>query len=117
MKSVFSVLLVPMVLLIFFGTAMAKDDTEAEQVVSSDQMKNDEASTARIKTLAKVDKHAYVQCFPRHRRPMYCTPVLSYFCDELCGDVSPSRCGGSRHWGKQCRPGLKKKCNRCGFLE
>ncbi len=118
MKRILSVFLVSMVLLIFYGTAMANggaaDKTDTKQVVTSS---HDKEPAAPIKTLAQIDKHKHVQCFPHHRPPRYCTHVLSYFCEELCGDVSPSRGGGSHHWGRRCTPGLERKCDRCGFLE
>lgn len=119
MKRILIVFFVPMVLLIFFGTAMANgngavDKTDTKQIVTP---KHDEEPAAGI-TLAQIDEHRWGQSLSQQSPPRWwCPNVLSYFCGELCGDVSQSRGGGSRQWGKSCGPGLMRRCDRCGFLE
>ncbi len=55
------------------------------------------------------------------KEPRYCRPVLEFWCDRICGDVSPCKPGAfkkkNKHkkWGQRCSPRLLSKCKRCEF--
>lgn len=51
------------------------------------------------------------------KKKRYCKPLFEFWCHRLCEDVSPSKPGGSKKWGKQCSPGMMSKCERCDFVQ
>lgn len=50
-------------------------------------------------------------------RNAICRPAFNDWCQQECGDASPTSGSGSNRWGHHCTPGKMELCNACGFLD
>ena len=119
MKKMLSVLLTPIVILIFCSAAFGQNGEDAgkyEKIVKVISAKKAEAPAPLLAYQNQKENH--VRFDFTKRRCWFCTPCFATICDKLCGDVSPSKPGGgSKKWGKKCSPGMERKCERCGFIQ
>lgn len=125
MKKLLSILLAPIVILIFCSTAIGQDEADtgnAEisskyvRIVKTVAAKKEERQSALLAYQSQTER--YVKFNFNNRHCWYCTPCFGLICEKLCGDVSPSKPGGgSSKWGRKCSPLMERKCERCGFIQ